>query len=97
MKRVIPLPVIFAISLTIAALLPLYVERTMNRVMFADGRGGKTEWGWRRCSLREFCNTYPHMDREQDPALWLTVDLGLVFVYAAVIAIPAYRLTQPRS
>ena len=45
MKRRVPFPVLFAIALTIAALLPIYVERTMTHVMFADGSGGTIEWG----------------------------------------------------
>ena len=40
MKRRVPLAVIFAVALTVAALLPLYVERTMTELMFADGSGG---------------------------------------------------------
>ena len=43
MKRPMPLAVVFAIALTIAALLPLYMERTMTHVMFADGSGGTIE------------------------------------------------------
>ena len=34
MKRRLPFAVLFAISLAIVALLPLYVEQTMTRVMY---------------------------------------------------------------
>jgi hypothetical protein len=44
MKRPVPLVLVFAIALTIVALLPLYIERTMTHVMFADGSGGAIEW-----------------------------------------------------
>jgi hypothetical protein len=46
MRRRVPIAVIFAMALTIAALLPIYVERTMTELMFADGSGGAIEWGW---------------------------------------------------
>jgi hypothetical protein len=84
MKRRVPLAVIFAIALAVAALLPLYVERTMTELMFADGSGGAIQWGWKRCTLREFCADYPHMDREQEPARWFGVNLGLLFLYGSI-------------
>ena len=45
-SRRVPLAVVFAIALTIAVLLPLYVERTMTHVMFADGSGGGLLTNW---------------------------------------------------
>ena len=84
MKRRVPLAVIFAVALTVAAVLPLYVERTMTELMFAEGSGGEIEWGWKRCTLREFCADYHHMDREQKPARWFGVNLALLFVYGAI-------------
>ncbi len=84
MKPRVPLAVIFAVALTVAAVLPLYVERTMTELMFADGSGGAIEWGWKRCTLREFCADYHHMDREQKPARWFGVNLALLFVYGSI-------------
>ncbi|MFL6518657.1 MAG: hypothetical protein ACJ8NS_00395 [Chthoniobacterales bacterium] len=84
MKRRAPLGVIFAVALTVAALLPLYLERTMTELMFADGSGGAIQWGWRRCTLREFCADYSHMAREQEPAQWFAINLALLVVYASV-------------
>ena len=84
MKRRVPFPVLFAIALTIAALLPIYVERTMTHVMFADGSGGTVEWGWKRCTLRSYCADYRYMRREQRPALWLGINAGLAFAYASI-------------
>ncbi|MEY2573899.1 MAG: hypothetical protein QOJ87_2112 [Verrucomicrobiota bacterium] len=92
-----PFAVILAIALAIAALLPLYVERTMLHVMFAHGKGGTVEWGWKRCTLRNYVADYPHLYREQDPALWLTVDIALAVAYASVIAIPLRLATRTRS
>jgi hypothetical protein len=88
MKRPVPLAVVFAISLTIAALLPLYVERTMMHVMFADGSGGTIEWGWKRCTLRSYWADYPYMWREQKPAMWLGVNIALALGYASIIVAP---------
>jgi hypothetical protein len=84
MKRRVPLAVIFAIALAVAALLPLYLERTMTELMFADGSGGAIKWGWKRCTLREFCANYPHMYREEEPARWLGANLALLLFYASV-------------
>ena len=84
MKRPVPLAVIFAIALAVAALLPLYVERTMTEVIFADGSGGAIEWGWKRCTLREFCADYRYMHREQQPGRWLCINLALLVVYGSI-------------
>jgi hypothetical protein len=88
MKRSVPLAVVFAIALTIVALLPLYIERTMTHVMFADGSGGAIEWGWKRCTLRSYWADYHHMSREQEPAMWLGVNLALALGYAAIAVVP---------
>ena len=90
MKRPAPVPVVvvFAIALTIVALLPLYIERTMTHVMFADGSGGTIEWGWKRCTLRTYCADYRYMREGQTFAKWLGVDVALAFAYAAVLTFP---------
>jgi hypothetical protein len=88
MKRPMPLAVVFAIALTIAALLPLYLERTMTHVMFADGSGGTIEWGWKRCTLRGYCADYRYMREGQTFAKWLGVNVALAFAYAAVLTFP---------
>jgi hypothetical protein len=44
------------------------------------------EWGWKICSLNDFWADYPHITREQQPALWLGVNLAAAFVYALAIA-----------
>src|SRR2546423_10406639 len=85
MKRRVPSAVIFAIALAVACFLPLYLERTMTHIMFADATGGAIEWGWKRCTLREYCADYQYMRREQRPAVWLTVDIALAVAYASVM------------
>lgn len=39
-----PFAAVFALSLALVVFLPLYVERTMTHVMFADSSGGAIEW-----------------------------------------------------
>jgi hypothetical protein len=87
-SRWIPLPVVFVIALTIAALLPLYIEQTMTHVMFADGSGGTIEWGWKRCTLRGYCADYRYMREGNRFAKWLGVDVALALGYASIIAVP---------
>src|SRR5437016_1638061 len=84
MKRQLRVAILFAMALSIAALLPLYIDRTMTHVMFADGSGGAIEWGWKRCTLRSYWADYRYMRREQKPALWLGVNLALALGYATV-------------
>jgi hypothetical protein len=87
MKRAWLLAIFFAVALTIVTLLPFYIERTMTHVMFADGSGGAIEWGWKRCTLRDYISDYRYMRREQRPVLWLGVNIGLALSYAALITL----------
>ena len=91
MKRRVPLAVIFAIALAIAALLPLYVERTMTRVTYVDRRAEAIEWGWKLCTLRGYYADRRYMRREQKPAVWFAVNVGLAFAYATVLTFAARR------
>src|SRR2546430_17047428 len=97
MKRPLRVAILFAMALTIAALLPLYVERTMTHVMFADGSGGAIEWGWKRCTLRKYCADYRYMRREQTPALWLAVDIALAISYPSVVTVVFAFVTRRKS
>jgi hypothetical protein len=90
MKRLLPFPVLFALALTVVSLLPVYMERTMTHVMFADGSGGAIHWGWKRCSLRNYCADYRYMRPEQRPAMWLRVNIVLAFSYATLITLPVH-------
>ena len=96
MKRAELLAVVFAVALTIVALMPFYLERTMTHVMFADGSGGTVEWGWKRCTLRDYVSDYPHLYREQRPALWLKVNIGLALTYATLLTL-SLHLTLRRG
>lgn len=87
MKPPVPLAVVFAIALTIVALLPFYIEPTMTHVMYAHG-GGTIEWGWKRCTLRSYCADYRYMREGERFAKWLGVNVALAFAYAAVLTVP---------
>lgn len=87
MKRPLPFAAVFAIGLVFVSFLPIYVERTMREMLFADGSGGAIEWGWRHCALKEFCSDYQDMSPEQAPALWLTVNIALALICALAISL----------
>ncbi len=97
MKRPVPVAVLFAIALTIVSLLPFYVERTMMHVMFADGSGGAIEWGWERCTLRNYWADYPYMRREQRPALWLGANVALALGYASITTFAASWVVRRKT
>ena len=92
MKRQLPFAVVFAMSLIFVSLLPIYVERTMTHVMFADGSGGAIEWGWKLCPLRTFFSDYRYFGHHPHPALWIALNIALAFTYALVIAFLFDRL-----
>ena len=87
MKRRLRFAVVFAAALASMPFLPLYVERTMTHVMFADGSGGAIEWGWRLCTLRTFFSDYRYFRHHPHPGLWITLNVALAFAYAFVIAL----------
>jgi hypothetical protein len=87
MKRLLRFVIILAVALGIVPFLPLYIERTMLRSWLMNPPGTLIEWGWKVCSLREYWSDYPHITREQKPALWLSVNLALASIYALVIAV----------
>ena len=86
MKRPYRFAASFALAVAIVSFLPLYVERTLTHVMFAHGTG-TIEWGWRRCSLSEFWSVRHYMGPEQEPALWLAVNVALAVTYALLITL----------
>jgi hypothetical protein len=87
--------IVFALALALVPFLPLYWERTMTHVMFAHGGGGAIEWGWKRCALSRFWSDYHYLRPEQNPALWLTVNIALAFAYAFAIAL-VFHLVFPQ-
>jgi hypothetical protein len=93
--------VVFAVALTVAALLPLYVEQTMTHVMFADGSGGAIEWGWKLCTLRTFFSDYRYFRHNPHPDLWIALNVALALGYASIATLIANvalrRRTRPSS
>jgi hypothetical protein len=92
MKRLLPFPVLFALALTFVSLLPLYIERTMTHIMFADGSGGTVEWGWKICTLRTFFSDYRYFRHNPHPELWIAMNVILALIYASIIAFILSRL-----
>lgn len=91
MKRPLPFAVLFAISLALVALQPLYVEQTMTRVMFVGGRGEAIEWGWKLCSLRTFFSDYRYFRHHPHPEFWIALNVALALSYASIAALVANR------
>jgi hypothetical protein len=91
-KRTVPFAVVFATSLALVSVLPLYVERTMTHIMFADGSGGAIEWGWKVCTLRTFFSDYRYFRHIPRPELWITMNILLALSYASIIAFVVSRL-----
>jgi hypothetical protein len=92
MKRLLPFPVLFVLALTFVSLLPLYIERTMTHIMFADGSGGTVEWGWKLCTLRTFFSDYRYFRHNPHPELWIAMNVLLALSYASMIAFVVSRL-----
>lgn len=94
MTRPVPFTVLFVISLVLVSLLPLYLEQTMTRVMFADGSGGAIEWGWKLCTLRTFFSDYRYFRHHPGPELWIALNITLAFIYASALACLLRRLLR---
>ena len=87
MKRAARLVISFALALVVVPFLPLYLERTLLRSWRVDRVGDQIDWGWRLTSLTDYWSNYNYMAREQRPALWLTLDIALAFLYALIFAV----------
>jgi hypothetical protein len=92
MKRLLPFPVVFVLALTFVSLLPLYIERTMTHIMFADGSGGTVKWGWKVCTLRTFFSDYRYFRHNPHPELWIAMNILLALIYALIIGFLLSRL-----
>jgi hypothetical protein len=79
--------IVFVIAALVMPFLPLYIERTMLRSWRMDRHSDLIEWGWKLRTLSSYWSDYHYIKREQQPALWLTVNLALAFIYALVIAL----------
>ncbi|HYJ05930.1 MAG TPA: hypothetical protein VEX43_12410 [Chthoniobacterales bacterium] len=92
-----PFAVWFAISLAIAALLPLYVEQTMTRVMYVGGQGDAIEWSWKLCTLRTFFADYRYFRHHPHPELWIALNVALALIYASVASLVATRALRHKT
>src|SRR5215210_129095 len=97
MKRTLRFAVVLAAALAVVPFLPLYIERTMLRSWRVDRVGDVIEWGWKICTLKSYWSNYRYFSREQNPGLWLGVNLALAFTYALVIALIVDRALARRK
>jgi hypothetical protein len=95
-KRQLRFAVVFAIALAVMPFLPLYIERTMVRSWTIRHNGDVIDSGWQITTLASYWSNYSYLRPEQQPALWLGVNLGLDLVYALLIALVADRLIARR-
>ncbi len=87
MKRSIRILIAFLIALAVVPFLPLYIERTFMRSWRVDRLADEITWGWKLCSLVGYWSDYSHLTREQAPAFWLKINVGLAFLYALLLAL----------
>jgi hypothetical protein len=73
-------------ALIFVPFLPLYIERTMIRSWRVDQSPDIIDWGWTIRTLTSYWSDYNYLAPEQQPVLWLGVNLALGFIYALVIA-----------
>src|SRR6185436_1705274 len=97
MNRTFRFSIVFGAALAVVPFLPLYVERTMMRSMVIGHAGDVIKWGWKICTLTDYWSNYRYFNREQDPAMWLGVNLALAFIYALVIALIVDRVLGHRK
>ncbi|HWM24012.1 MAG TPA: hypothetical protein VNP98_04260 [Chthoniobacterales bacterium] len=86
-----------ALALAFVTFLPLYVERTMTRIMFADGSGGAIEWNWKICTLWTFFSDYRYFRHHPHPELWIAANVALTIAYALIIALLTVRVFRRRA
>ncbi len=97
MKRPIRFSIVLALGLAVVPFLPLYIERTMMRTMSVGHVGDIIDWGWRLCTLPTFWSNYRYFTRNQNPGMWLGVNLALAFIYALVITLIVDRVLARRK
>lgn len=97
MKRAVRFALLLIAASALVPLLPLYLERTMLRSWRVDQLGDVIEWGWRLRTLNGYWSDYRYFSREQQPALWLSVNLALALIYALVLALIVDRLLVRRA
>lgn len=97
MKRRFRFAIVLVAALAVVPFLPLYVERTMVRSWRMNHAGDVIEWGWQLRTLVSYWSNYSYLRPEQQPAVWLGVNLALGFTYALVIALAIDRLFARRE
>ncbi|MBI5880258.1 MAG: hypothetical protein HZB53_21615 [Chloroflexi bacterium] len=96
-KRKLRFILVFIAALALTPLLPLYVERTMLRSWRTDQVGDTVDWGWAIVTLGGYWQDYTYLRPEQQPALWLAVNLALAVAYALLIAMVSDFIVARRA
>jgi hypothetical protein len=87
MNKLIRFIFVLIVALALVPFLPLYIERTMLRSWQVGQSPDIINWGWKLSTLTSYWLDYNYLAPEQQPALWLGVNLALGFIYAFVIAL----------
>jgi hypothetical protein len=85
MKRLFRFVIGLMAALLLVPFLPLYVERTMTRSLSTGG--DIIDWGWRLRTWPDFWAKARYFGSDQQPGLWLGVNLALGLGYAFAIAL----------
>ena len=64
----------------------------MLRSWRVDRVGDAIEWGWKLCTLKSYWSNYRYLRPEQNPGLWLGVNILLALAYALLIALIVDRV-----
>lgn len=86
MKPPLRIAILFTTALAFVSFLPLYVERTMTRVMVAHANGDIIEWSWKFCTLGTFLSDYRYFRHHPHPGLWIALNIALACIYAVAVA-----------
>lgn len=84
-------------ALVLVPFLPLYIERTMVRSWQVGQLPDIIDWGWKLVTLPVYWSEYQYFASEQQPLLWLGVNLALGLIYALIIALAVDRFFVRRA
>ena len=82
---------VFALSCVGLPFLPLYLERTMVRSQLSGRQGDRIDLGVSARTLRGFLSDRRYMRPEQQPEIFLALNVTLMMGYATAIGVLATR------
>lgn len=86
MRRGVRLGLVFGVALAGLPFLPLYIERTMVRAQHTGLVDDVITMGYAVRTLYGFWDDFGYMRREQHAPLFLALNVGLLLVYAGLVA-----------